>query len=76
MDVVIHYTKKRNLELGVFYGLIVGAGGYVIDRNGEDIGNKKYLAFGQNGYDEELVICAATRELAEQVRQLIVSCGI
>ncbi|MBI2020925.1 hypothetical protein HYS99_00235 [Candidatus Giovannonibacteria bacterium] len=70
-DVVIECTRKKNLEIGVAYGLVRGAGGVMVDIDGNDLGEKKYLEWGQN---EELpVISAANMELARQMINVLKS---
>lgn len=73
IDVVIESRKKRDLEKCAFYGLIIGAGGVVITEDGEDLGNTRYLACGYEKDDGPMIIAAANRELAEQVRQFMMS---
>ena len=66
VDLVVSSTGKNNLELAIGYGLITEAGGVVVDMQGESLGNKKYLAFGQK---EELPIIASSSE--QLARELI-----
>ncbi len=61
-DIALECTRKRNLEIAVAYGLEIEAGAVMVDIKGDNIGNKKYLKFGQ---EEQLsIITAASRELA------------
>ncbi len=62
-------TRKNNLELAVAYGLIKEAGGVMVDLQGNDIGDKPYLTFGQ---DEHVpIITAANRDLVEKLLEII-----
>lgn len=55
-------TRKGNLEIAVAYGLETEAGAVIVDMKGEDIGDKRYLDFGQK---EQLpIITASTQDLA------------
>lgn len=64
-DLTLECTRKRNLEIAIAYGLIKEAGGVMVDMNGDDLADKKYLEFGQT---EKLpIITAATQELAEDL---------
>jgi myo-inositol-1(or 4)-monophosphatase len=64
VDLNLECTFKGNLEKGAGYGLIKEAGGVMIGLDGEDIGEKKYLTYGQ----EEIIpmFSAATPELAKK----------
>lgn len=64
-DFALECTRKGNLEIATAYGLIREAGGVIVDLEGADIGNQKYLAFGQK--ERIPVITAATKELADQL---------
>lgn len=57
-------TRKGNLELAVAYGLIKEAGGVMVDLDGNDIGPRKYLEFGQKENEHIPIITAANRTLA------------
>ena len=62
-DMALDCTYKGNLEKGSGYGLIHEAGAAMVDINGQGIGDKKYLEFGQR---EQLpIVTAANLELAE-----------
>lgn len=68
-DLVLECTRKGNLEIAVEYGLTREAGGMVADLNGQDIGNEKYLTFGQ---DKQFgIISAAARNLVLEVLKKI-----
>lgn len=69
-DAYIEYTKKQNLEKAIAYGLIKEAGGTMIDIGGKDIGERRYLKFGQN--KETPVITANKRSLAKQILKEII----
>lgn len=64
-DLALECTRKNNLEIAAAYGLIHEAGGVIVDLDGIDIGNKRYLEFGQKEYTP--VITAATMELAHSL---------
>ncbi len=70
-DVVCECTRKGNLELATAYLLVTGAGGAMITEDGEDLGTQDYLIYGQGKDEYKGIISAATRKLAEDVRQLI-----
>jgi len=63
-DLLIECTRKNNLEMAASYGLVKEAGGVMVDGNGEDLGSKRYLEFGQK--EQIVVVTAATRQLAEE----------
>ena len=68
-DIVIECTRKRNLEIAACYGLIREAGGVVItlvDGSWVELGDLKYLEFGQKQNDRIPVVSAANRELANE----------
>jgi len=72
-DLALECTRKNNLEIAVAYGLETEAGAVIVDINGNSLGNKKYLSFGQ---DEQVsVITAATRDLAIQLISYLKSVG-
>jgi fructose-1,6-bisphosphatase/inositol monophosphatase family enzyme len=60
---------KDNLELAVGYGLIREAGGVVYDLEGNDIGDKRYFAFGNKEHIP--VLAAANHELAIDILEHI-----
>lgn len=62
VDLVLECTRKGNLEIAVAYGLLKEAGGIIVDLYGQDLGNHKYLRFGQDKYIG--VIGAASQSLA------------
>lgn len=66
-DVVSLYTLKGNLEEAVFYLMIKEAGGVIVKSDdGKDLGNEKYLEFGQGG-DHRGIIACATPQLASAI---------
>ncbi|MEK7617407.1 MAG: inositol monophosphatase family protein [Patescibacteria group bacterium] len=66
-DIVLECTRKRNLEIAVAFGILNEAGGSIVDINGNNIGNRRYLDFGQ-GIGEYLpVISTATKPLADEL---------
>jgi len=64
-DLALECTRKNNLEIAVAYGLEREAGAVMVDLEGVDIGDKKYLEFGQQ--EKIPIITAATRELAKNL---------
>lgn len=69
-DVVSLYTLKGNLEEAVFYLMIKEAGGVIVKSNdGKDLGDEKYLEFGQAEGHKGVVACA-TPELASAILEL------
>ena len=73
-DIVVECTRKRNLEIAVAYGLLKESGGVVFVLDGDnwvELGDKKYLKFGQKPEERLPIISAATRELARQVIDLL-----
>jgi fructose-1,6-bisphosphatase/inositol monophosphatase family enzyme len=58
-------TRKGNLEIAAAYGLIREAGGVTVDGGGSEIGQQKYLEFGQK--TNLPVITAATKGLAGEL---------
>ncbi len=62
-DLALECTRKNNLEIAIAYGLISEAGGAMIDIEGQPLGDKKYLEFGQT--EKIPIITAATSELAQ-----------
>lgn len=69
VDLVLECTRKKNFEIAVAYGLETEAGAVMVDLNGADIGNKKYLEFGQQ--EKIPIITAATKELADRLLEYI-----
>ncbi len=64
-DLNLRCSGKNNLEPAVCYGLITEAGGVMVDAEGNSLGSKKYLTFGQN--EQIPIITAATPELASNL---------
>jgi fructose-1,6-bisphosphatase/inositol monophosphatase family enzyme len=58
-------TRKGNLEIAAAYGLIREAGGVTVDCDGSEIGNQKYLEFGQK--TNLPIVTAATKGLADDL---------
>jgi len=56
-------TRKGNLEIAIAYGLIKEACGVIVDMDGNSIGDKKYLEFGQK--EKQPIVTAANNELAQ-----------
>ncbi len=71
VDVVLEYTRKGNLELGVAFGIVRAAGGVMVTSDGESIGPRKFLHFGQDSH--VAVVSAATTELADAVLERLKS---
>ena len=68
-EFVLECTRKGNLEIAASYGLIKEAGGVMLDFDGQSLGLKKYLDWGQK---EQLpVITAANKKLAEKIIQYL-----
>jgi len=67
-DVVIECTRKGNLELSA-YGLVREVGGVICDEKGRDIGEQKYLEFGQQSSIP--VLTAANYQLLQQLIQRV-----
>lgn len=71
VDLCLECTFKGNLEKGAGYGLIHEAGGVMRTMENEDLGEKKYLDYGQ---DEHLpIISACTPELADDLMKFLLS---
>lgn len=66
-DIVLECTRKRNLEIAVAFGILNEAGGSIVDINGNNIGNRRYLDFGQGISEYLSVISAATEPLANEL---------
>lgn len=64
-DLTLECTRKGNLEIAAAYGLIREAGGAIVDMEGESIGSRKYLEYGQA--EQFPIITAATPELAREL---------
>lgn len=60
---------KGNLEKAVAYGLIKEAGGVIVDMDGNDIGDKKYLEFAQQGHIP--IVTAGNLKLAQALLEHI-----
>jgi fructose-1,6-bisphosphatase/inositol monophosphatase family enzyme len=68
-DLALECTRKNNLEIAVAYGIETEAGAVMVDMEGVSIGNRKYLAFGQ---EEKLpIITAASHKLARALLEHI-----
>ncbi len=72
-DLVLECTRKGNLEIAVSYGLITQAGGVMVDLQGNLLGEKKYLEFGQKEHIP--IVSASTLELAKELMGLVTSDG-
>lgn len=65
VDLVLTCTGKNNLEIAIGYGFVKEAGGFMVDLESEDFGDKKYLEWGQK---EQLpVIVAANMTLVQEL---------
>lgn len=71
VDGVIECTRKGNLEIATAYGLATEAGGVMVILDGESLGSKKYLEFGQGEREYIPVISAATASLARDLTDRI-----
>ncbi|MBI3420999.1 MAG: hypothetical protein HY006_02950 [Candidatus Sungbacteria bacterium] len=68
-DVVVEsMAKKQDLEKLVAYLLIIEAGGYVLDSQGNSLEDQKCLS---PGAEERLMIAAATASLAREVKDYL-----
>lgn len=67
LDLCLECTRKGNLELAMAYGLLKEAGGTIILLDGTDLGNQRFLEFGQEPGEHIPTIAAATKALAHQV---------
>jgi fructose-1,6-bisphosphatase/inositol monophosphatase family enzyme len=72
-DAALECTRKQNLEIAVAYGLVTEAGGVMVTLDGASLGQKLYRAFSQDRHTP--IITAATRELADDIIQHIMSHG-
>ncbi len=70
VDLVGECTRKKNLEIAIAYGLIKEAGGVMVDEQGEDLGSKRYLEFGQKEDEHLPVLSAASFSLAQKLISL------
>jgi len=70
VEAVIESTRKDNLEIGDAYGLITEAGGTMITLDGTNLGDQKYLSFGQD--DHVVVISVANASIAKDLLVRIV----
>lgn len=64
-DFALECTRKGNLEIAAAYGLIKEAGGAMVDLEGNDISDQKYLVFGTK--ENVPIITAATAKLAQKL---------
>ncbi len=63
-DLTLECTRKGNLEIASAYPIIIEAGGIMVSINGEPLGDKLYLEFGQEKHIP--IITAATQQLADE----------
>jgi len=76
---LVDVGRKGMLEWPVVYLIVKGLGGYVVDKNGEDIGKRKFSKFSQkkNWLDEqerdvyEPIMVAKNQRILEEVRRLL-----
>ncbi|PIP23730.1 MAG: hypothetical protein COX90_02075 [Candidatus Nealsonbacteria bacterium CG_4_10_14_0_2_um_filter_38_17] len=64
-DLVLECTRKGSLEIAVAYGLIRESGGVMVTMDGNDLGGRKYLSFGQDTHIP--VVTASTSQLAQDL---------
>lgn len=64
-DLVLECARKGNLEIAAAYGLIRESGGVMVTMDGADLGERKYLTFGQDTHIP--VITASTSQLAKDL---------
>ncbi len=62
-------TRKGNLEFATAFPVVTAAGGVVETIDGEDLGDKSFLDFGQRTHVP--VIVAANRAVADQAHKLL-----
>ncbi len=62
-EIEVEVTRKGNLEQMIAYGLIREAGGVMTTLDGEDLGHRPYLLFGQDRHIP--IVTAANRRLAQ-----------
>lgn len=65
VEAVIEGTRKRNLEIAVAYPLVKEAGGVMVTSDGESLGNKFYLDYGQKEHLPVISVC--TLSLAQEL---------
>jgi fructose-1,6-bisphosphatase/inositol monophosphatase family enzyme len=64
-DLVLEFTRKGNLEVAVAFGLVNEARGVMFTADGKDIGEEKYLTFGQDRHIP--IISASSPDLAREL---------
>lgn len=64
---------KQNLELGVGYAIVKEAGGVIVDINGDSIGPRKYLEFGQGEGEFIPTIAAGNDRMAKELVEYLKS---
>jgi fructose-1,6-bisphosphatase/inositol monophosphatase family enzyme len=64
-------TREGNIGKAALYALVREAGGVVIALDGQDLGAKDFLTFGQ--LEAKGVIAARSPEVAETLRQKLVA---
>ena len=71
LDLVLECTRKENQEIVVAYGTVKEAGGVMLDIEGNDLGDKKYLEFGKEGGRATPIISANSIDLAHEAIEYI-----
>ena len=70
-DFVLECTRKGNLELAVAYGLVMESGGVMVDLRGKDMGQQRYLEFGQGKGEYIPIISACNPILAAKLLEFL-----
>lgn len=70
-DFNLECTRKKNLEVAVFYPLLRESGGFILDQYGNDIGIRQYREFGWQIEDHHPLIACRSKELAGQLLHLL-----
>lgn len=70
VDMVVVSTRKGNLEMMAAYGIVREAFGVMTDAEGNDLGNKKYLEYGQGENERFIVLSFASRGLCKSILKL------
>ncbi len=69
--VALEFTRKGNLEIAVGFGLVKEAGGGIVDIEGRDLGEMRYLEFGQGEGEHIPIVIACTNELGVEVAKYL-----
>ncbi len=72
-DLTLQCTRKHNLEIAIAYGMLKETDCSIVTLDGQSIGPKKYLEFGQEKDEHIPIIAASTYELAQKLIEYIKS---